>query len=217
MVEIERGRGKSSRKTSQRISCTQFVLIRAPEATNSGPHYTKEHKEFRNKNSMLTFSVQQSQMIRSHQSTVLSESFTAHPAEPLPLVFQVQFQRKRLRQVVGAIQDRRPCAPYRPWHLRYTNLPVHSNSQNIDPVIQTTRLRKHLLTEELNYSTGRTNTSQRGMTVSVEDKNRLLHLLEHFLNILTLPCVTKMHQKLQQGRKHWLSYCKQTKCSNAKS
>lgn len=42
---------------------------------------------------------------------------------------------------------------------------VHSNIQNIYSVIQMTRLRKHLLTEELNYSAGRTNTCQQGITL----------------------------------------------------
>lgn len=196
-LKLSEGEGRAVEKPAD-----QFVLIRAPEATNSSPHYRKEHKEFKHKNSTLTFLVQQSQMIRYHETTVLSQSFTVQPAEPLPLVFRVQFQTKRLWGVVGPVRACGSCTLYTTRHLGYTKLPVHSNRQNIDPVIQTTGLRKHLLIEELNYSTGRTNTSQQGMTVSVEDKTRLLHLLESFLNILTLPCVTKMHQKLQRGCEH---------------
>lgn len=39
------GRGRAVEK-QQCIYCTQFVLIQAPEATNSSPHYRKEHKGF---------------------------------------------------------------------------------------------------------------------------------------------------------------------------
>ena len=59
------GRGRAAEK-QQRIYCTQFVLIQAPQATNSSPHYRKEHKGFKNKNSIPTCSVQQSQMIHYH-------------------------------------------------------------------------------------------------------------------------------------------------------
>lgn len=59
------GRGRAVEK-QQHIYRTQFVLTQAPEATNSSPHYRKEHKGFKNKNSIITFSVQQSQMIHYH-------------------------------------------------------------------------------------------------------------------------------------------------------
>lgn len=31
----------------QRVYCTQLVLIQAPEATNSSPHYRKKHKDLK--------------------------------------------------------------------------------------------------------------------------------------------------------------------------
>lgn len=40
------------------VCCTQFVLIQAPEDTRSSPRYRKEHKGLKNRNNILTVSVQ---------------------------------------------------------------------------------------------------------------------------------------------------------------
>lgn len=65
LLKLSGGKGKAVEK-QQHIYCTQFVLIQAPQATHSSPRQRKEHKRFKNKNSILTFSVQQSQMIHYH-------------------------------------------------------------------------------------------------------------------------------------------------------
>lgn len=142
-----RGKGKSRRKTATHL--LQPVCIDLSTRSHSQQPSLQEHKGFQNKNSTLTFPVQ---MICCHQPTRLSKALSINLLSPCHLFFRISYSSKGSASVQG---DHESCGCSEPPAAQ-----AHCTSHNLYSAIQIPALRKHLLMDELDCSTGRTNTDQ---------------------------------------------------------